>query len=565
MKKTIKQKVLKLKQNYSIRLFIVAVILCVMFLKMSSPFYTAKGGVEFSFDCEQNRNIEYQIFYTEVENEKFTETKSVKQIVPAGKHYVRMLIPANTIKNFRFDIGIKPGTVILSNMKIRGNATKSLSPKDFRFVQIDNFLTTQDSIIITSNKDDPLLVYTQTLNVEGAMQKDWCIFTILAIFYVFFIYRLLVYIIKFKIVEKKSKFELFFLLSFFVLSCIPILKLQQQDISTVEQRKLSSKPVFWKDGVNTKYGTEFENWISDRFFLRDFLINLYRKIHLIIAPNKGNDKVIVGHNGFFFFNDKIGPIGYANNYKYSKNAINNGVKYIRDFNEWCKQNNKKFYYFIAPDKNKIYGEYYRNINKLYDDTHSIGQVFISSLKDNYHINAWYLREDLLKHKHQDWLYWKKDTHWSPLGAYVGYLRLAEEINKEFAINFVHPEKWEYTKNSGLDLANMYHYPYAENTIYKTPVLASSENCKITPFDGRQEGIIKCQNPKGKYRVFILRDSMFRNLMPYVIPNFAYTELHWKFQVSAEDLENIKNNFDIVIVENIERVINIIFNLQFPKE
>ena len=564
MHKTLKQRIAKLQKDSSLLLFIMAVILSITALTLSSPLYETASKIEFSFYCEQNKDIEYQIYYTETANETFNGKQSVKQNISAGKHYVKILIPTNKIINFRFDIGSNPGTVELSNMALHGNTIKHLLPNDFRFVQIDKLSTQDNNIIITSNKTDPLMVYKQALNFEGAPQQDWCICAILAIFYTFFIYRLLAYIAKFKIIEKKSKFELFFLLSFFILSCIPILNIQQQDISTNEQRKLAPRPSFWKQSINTKYGEEFESWISDRFFLREFFINLYRRIHLTIAPNKGNDKVIIGTNGFFFYNNKVGPIGYANNYSYTKEEINKGLQYIQDFNNWCKQNNKKFYYFIVPDKNKIYGEYYRNINKLYDDNHSIGQVFTSSLKDNYHINAWYLRDDLLKHKHQDWLYWKKDTHWSPLGAYVGYLRLTKEINKELAINFVHPQQWEYTKNSGSDLANMYHYPYTENTMYKTPI-REPEDCQITPAYGVPEGIIKCRNSKGKYRVFIIRDSMFRNLMPYVIPNFAYTELHWKLDISADDLENIKNNFDIVIVENIERVTNKIFNLQFPKE
>ena len=562
----IARKINKIKQNTNVLLFLAAALFSAILLVLTSPLYKSQSDIKFSFHCVQNQPIEYQVFYTEKAGEHFNEKQSVKKIIPAGQHKVKITIPATKITSFRFDTGKNPGIIQISEMMLKGNKKIKLAKDDFRFVHINNIQEKDDgTIIITSTHADPLLVYKKNINLKGRIKIDWCLFAILTTFFVFSLYKLLSFLAKFKTIEKESRFDLFFLTLFFALSCIPILKINEGAFSTYEKRPLAAKPILWQQGINAKYGTQFEKWISDRFFLRDFFVDLHHKLNRLIAPNKGNEKVIVGTNDFWFYNDKIGPLGYANYYNYPEAQIEKGIKYIKDINEWCKENNKLFYYFIVPDKNKIYGEYFRTVNKTKDDSYGIGSVFINKLTSNYDIRAWYLKEDLEQHKNEGWLYWKKDTHWSALGAYLGYLRLTKEMEKDLDMDFLHINEWKDGTTKARDLLNMYHDSNSDTTIYKMPTLTKQVKCQNYQAYKSIQGIIKCSNPDGKYRVFIIRDSMFFGIIPYLAPNFAYVEMHWKTNITKEDLLNIKKNFDIVIFENVERNTRALFNSKFPKE
>ena len=79
--------------------------------------------------------------------------------------------------------------------------------------------------------------------------------------------------------------------------------------------------------------------------------------------------------------------------------------------------------------------------------------------------------------------------------------------------------------------------------------------------------VECKNKNGyNKRLFILRDSFSTALLPFLGNTFkkikTYHYNHHK--ISTNDLNFIKNNFDIVILENVERYIPLILTLNFPQ-
>lgn len=69
-----------------------------------------------------------------------------------------------------------------------------------------------------------------------------------------------------------------FLIVFAIALFVPILRLDSQEFSIKEKRKLATFPLLVKNGtVNPAYGKEFEDWFGDRFFLRRQIIRLSDK------------------------------------------------------------------------------------------------------------------------------------------------------------------------------------------------------------------------------------------------------------------------------------------------
>ena len=96
------------------------------------------------------------------------------------------------------------------------------------------------------------------------------------------------------------------------------------------------------------------------------------------------------------------------------------AQYLSDVDDWATKNGKTFYYVIAPDKNKIYGENIVNINKIRPDSEGRANQVVKYLKDNTTVKVIYPYEALMNNKDKGLLYYKKDTHWNYFGAYFLY-------------------------------------------------------------------------------------------------------------------------------------------------
>jgi hypothetical protein len=328
--------------------------------------------------------------------------------------------------------------------------------------------------------------------------------------------------------------------------------------SMQENRMLATYPQMFNTTLNLQFGKQFESWFNDRFLGRFFLIKLYNNAKQYIDPLVGNDKVLVGKDGWLFYKLDNGINNFTNMTTLSDIELAEGLKYLSDIDNWCKKHGKEFYYVITPDKSKIYGEYYPNIRKYAPDTQGIGYQFINYIHKYSDIKAIYLRDEILKHKSKDLLYYKNDTHWNDVGAYYGYKKLMKMMNK--------PVK-SYTfilKEHNGDLENMINSDIKDKTKYKYLNKNGKSFCKKT--NKKDDNIVKCHNKDNTGSIYMLRDSFASSLLKYLINNFRdiQTYNYNRHPLTKQDLDFIKENVDIVIIENVERNIPQITKLKFPK-
>lgn len=90
-----------------------------------------------------------------------------------------------------------------------------------------------------------------------------------------FSYKLLTYAAKFKIIEKKSRIDIVFVLVFIGLLFVPMSHISNAEKSFQENRTLTKFPSFIR---NNNFGKQFESWFSDRFAGREAVISVYNKI-----------------------------------------------------------------------------------------------------------------------------------------------------------------------------------------------------------------------------------------------------------------------------------------------
>ncbi len=150
------------------------------------------------------------------------------------------------------------------------------------------------------------------------------------------------------------------------------------------------------------------------------------------------------------------------------------------------------------------------------------------------------------------LYWKADTHWNELGAFVGYQELMKKINEKHAIPV-----WTYSeliegKNASQDLRLG-----DTEVIYSVPSLKPSYT--VEKIDTGEEYY---QNKEGKEKALILGDSFSVGMMPYLATSFENLVKHSSaIPLNFSFIE--KQAPQIFILESVESLLPKLLDLPTP--
>jgi len=111
----------------------------------------------------------------------------------------------------------------------------------------------------------------------------------------------------------------------------------------------------------------------------------------------------------------------------------------------------EFYVYIASNKEEIYPEYMPDdYVRLHDKSKT--DLAVDYLRENTDVNIIYPKDVLMSYKDDYNLYYKLDTHWNKIGAYIGFT----EIMKAMGMDYTKIEDMDIKSEdiSKGDLANM---------------------------------------------------------------------------------------------------------------
>jgi hypothetical protein len=356
--------------------------------------------------------------------------------------------------------------------------------------------------------------------------------------------------------KEKDWLDVLFSLGIFLILCVPVTRINRAAISQTENRVWAVFPrLFTSEGwINTKFGQEFDSYFNDRFRGRGFLLRNYQKLNAKINTFKVEyylgSAVVEGEDGWYFYCLKNSLRNFQNLDVFTEQEMRDALQRLKKIDTWCKMHGIKFYYFIAPDKNKVYGEYLKAIPKTYPDSRSRAALWVDYVKKNSDIKILYPLEELKKERNNALLYYKLDTHWNFMGAYLGYGELMNVIKKDFpdlpefkAVSYL--EQKEYNGDLYMLAPNIVK---KDHSIYQYPNLPSQffkDTSLQIPY--------RLVNPFGKYKVFFMRDSFCNGMLPFFHYSFQDIYASWQFAMKNEDLTRlISEKTDIVILEHVER-------------
>ena len=339
------------------------------------------------------------------------------------------------------------------------------------------------------------------------------------------------------------------------------------DHTNYENRTFSDKPKLDFQNLGN-YPKLYETYFNDHIPFRNELVQLKNIVDIFVFHNIISDDVLLGNNNWLFpkLNNIIEGL-YIGKDSFTDIESSNFLNSIIDFRDKLKNKNIDFIFMVCPDKSSVYNEYMPNY--IRQNTTNYVYQFVNYIKENSDIKIVYPIEELIKYKYKYQLYYKYDTHWNQLGAYIGYLELMKYFHKNIHYDISYSNilikrnnfSYDFTilENSSNLLRNdmarylsLSKYEYFKNDVLYIPDISNSKFIYTYRNIGNNFYFKTKSESNNKNRILVIRDSFALAMVDYISPNFEHVEYIHVDSFKKDILYT--NNIDIVIFETVERLL-----------
>lgn len=315
----------------------------------------------------------------------------------------------------------------------------------------------------------------------------------------------------------------------------------------LEKSSLAPFPSILKDNrLNLTYTSDFDDYFSDQFPFRTFMISAYSGINEFLFKQSGNEKVIVGKDGFLFFAETLDDYFKVNTL--SGNDLLRLNESLRIQKNYLDTKGIRSFFMIVPNKASIYGEYMPDYLKTIGDASNLERISAMDMV----IPLIDLKAVLLndKNKTGKLLYHLKDSHWNNLGAAIGYEAMMAKLGSS-SLSLLKQAPTLANDWQG-DLTTMLypsHIVY-DNQYHYTLPKAFTFTRAVRSFDDVE---IQSVNPTKKVHLMMFRDSFANALVPYLSDTFGRVDYSRVFPYDYRKVEALSP--DTLVIEIAERNIN----------
>ena len=287
------------------------------------------------------------------------------------------------------------------------------------------------------------------------------------------------------------------------------------------------------EGINKDFFADLQKYVNDRFFLRQKLITLDRRLSNALGAS-GEDKVIAGKDGWLFFADTLGDFTGTN--PMSSRELFSAASNVALMDEYCRKTGREFTFIVAPNKNSLYGEFMpdygvtartSNVETFHNLLQQLGVSYVDLFAAFGEV--------------EEPLYFAHDSHWNSKGAALG----ADLINAAFGVStdYFGGDFSSAVPHEG-DLYAMV-FPGAEDP-ETDPVYGGELNFTFTSKATQPDAITLQTEGTGSGNLLCYRDSFGMLLFPYLADSFASA----KFSRAVS--YDLTGSEDYVAIELVER-------------
>lgn len=353
-------------------------------------------------------------------------------------------------------------------------------------------------------------------------------------------------------------FRIYFLLPALVLLTMVMfpfaVNLFYTNTAIMDNRPLKQKPTKF----SRNYAKEFEEYYNDTFAGRKKLISKYVKLQGKLNIDTG--QYFYGQDGWMFYdsikaNNGNTLVDYYAEVYFDEDELELMAEGINMAYDFYAKRGIKYIIFVAPNKENIYSEFMpERMKRIRKSDISRMDNAVEYLKKHVKAEIVNVKPAMLATKEEvkQNLYFKKDTHWNNLGAYVGFETLAQAL-KNMGVKIVAPNITSLDIQKG-QLRDMDMEAGAKEWAYDVPYRTNLQSiCEKTPLNER---VTVCRtsganNPK---KMLVWTDSFAWALMNYLNRSFNTVFYSAAGLKKFSEIEKIVDEIqpDIVVDELVER-------------
>jgi alginate O-acetyltransferase complex protein AlgJ len=218
---------------------------------------------------------------------------------------------------------------------------------------------------------------------------------------------------------------------FFVLALAPLALFDHGGTGRLSSYQLSRAP--FPDKLTPHVFRRVGDWFEDRIGLRNLLVEMGAELNLGILRISTNRNVLIGNDGWLFWSDyekkpavrMLDVLGELRLQLTEISSINSNLHSIADAFARC---GKTALIAVAPNKQSIYRKNLLPASKVFP---SRLDDLLGKLDPSARSIILDAREPLQRAKETQRLplYFKTDTHWNELGAFVVYREIVQRLER----------------------------------------------------------------------------------------------------------------------------------------
>lgn len=270
-----------------------------------------------------------------------------------------------------------------------------------------------------------------------------------------------------------------------------------------------------------------------------------------LAPTIKQNEVIIGRSGWLFLAGDGNLNYYTRDNVLSDNEMQEYADKLSELNRLCVEKGKRLAVIVAPNKDQVYSEYMPSFTFGSEERRT--EKLVEYIKAGTDVKITYPIDEL-KYAKRFWqLYYKCDSHWNAMGAFIGEQALLNLIGYEVT----NPDNvelwWSEEKNDGdlMALGALDTADYPTDSNYQ--VKYKPEIDVVSLMEGDHEIMTYYKtlaNVVNGEKCVLVGDSYRVKMIPFVSKEFS--ECAFVYRDNMIEAANDLAEADVIIIEAVER-------------
>ena len=360
--------------------------------------------------------------------------------------------------------------------------------------------------------------------------------------------------------QSRAAFEILLIVLFCAWVCLPggaMLAGQRARPALMESR--AEIPLVGVHAVDLP--VVFYQFFRSSFAFRDWLIRLHALVKVKWLAVSPSPDVLVGERGWLYYWGEGEQECCQASRPFTPRELAGWRAVLETRRDWLARRGARFLFVVVPDKHTIYPEYLPSYLRRVNRGSRLDQL-MAYLGGRSSVAVLDLRQALLLEKCRYQLYFKLDSHWDRMGAFIGYREIMARLAQWFPrarVPHWHDVVIAPAETSPHDLIDFLGMKAGDlNDPVPSVIVKQSRPARIVADEPRAldngnaiVDVVTSDSPGAEIpRAVILRDSAAMSLIPFLSQHFGHAAYLWTADPYRRQVEREHPN--VVIWEMTER-------------